>query len=196
MQRRSRKEKHRADHALSLAMSTALIIIAQQGFQDQEYAGTRKGLEEGGYAITVASTAVGVCTGKFGGKEQASLSLKDVDVSNFEKIAFIGGPGAAALADDTEAKRIARDAVSQGKILGAICIAATILARAGVLKGKKATVWDPSTSSGQAAPPTPSQVLQECGAIYTGEDVTVDGKIVTGNGPGAAEKFGKVLAEL
>lgn len=169
-------------------MSTALIVIAQQGFQDQEYAGTRKGLEDAGYVITVASTQAGLCTGKFGGKEQASLALKDVDVSTFEKIAFIGGPGAAALADNEEAKRIARDAVSQGKILGAICIAPTILARAGVLKGKRATVWD---SGGEQV-----SLLEEEGAVYTGEDVTVDGKIVTGNGPAAAEEFGKVLAGL
>ncbi|MEK7136703.1 MAG: DJ-1/PfpI family protein, partial [Patescibacteria group bacterium] len=81
-------------------------------------------------------------------------------------------------------------------MLGAICIAPTILARAGVLRGKKATVWDPSTGSGQVALPTPSQVLRECGAQYTGEAVTVDGKIVTANGPAAAEEFGRRLASI
>lgn len=169
-------------------MKRVLIIIAQQGFQDIEYAGTRKGLEEEGYEITVASTEAGTCVGKFGKEEQAEVSLKDVDVSEFDKVAFIGGPGAAALADDEDAKRIARETVQAGKVLGAICIAPTILARAGVLKGKRATVWD---SGGEQA-----AVLQEENATYTGEDVTVDGKIVTANGPPAAEKFGKTLAAL
>ena len=185
------------------AMPSALLIIAPEGFQDQEYAGTRKGLEDARYAITVASTRVGTCTGKFGGKQEATVALKGVDISSFDKVAFIGGPGAAALADNEDAKQIARETVAQGKILGAICIAPLILARAGVLKGKHATVWDPSTRSasglarsGQVAPPTPSQILQEEGATYTGKDVTVDGKIVTGNGPATAEKFGKVLAGL
>ena len=187
-------------------MKNVLIIIAPQGYQDQEYAGTRSGLENAGYAITVASTKKGTCTGKFGGSEEATLAFGDIDVSQFAKVAFIGGPGAAPLAQNEDAKRIARETVAQGKILGAICIAPTILARAGVLKGKRVTVWDPSTPqpirrnelgrSGQAVEPSPSQILQEEGAIYTGEDVTVDGKIVTANGPAAAEKFGRVLAEL
>jgi protease I len=165
-----------------------LIILAQHGYQDQEYAGTRKGLEEAGYAVTVASTEVGTCTGKFGGKVEATVALRNVEVTPFDKVAFIGGPGAAALADDEDAQQIARETVKQGKGLGAICIAPTILARAGVLKGKKATVWD--NAGVQAA------LLWEEGAEYTGEDVTVDRKIVTANGPAAAEEFGRTLASL
>ena len=34
------------------------------------------------------------------------------------------------------------------------------------------------------------------GAIYTGNSVEVDGKIVTGNGPTAAKEFGEKIAEL
>ena len=169
-------------------MKGALLIIAAQGYQDHEYAGTRAGLEAAGHRITVASTAVGMCTGRFGGKEEATVALPDVDVSPFEKVAFIGGPGAAALADDDDAQRVACDTVAAGKVLGAICIAPTILARAGVLRGKRATVWD---SGGEQV-----AILERGGAKYTGEDVTVDGKIVTGDGPAAAVKFGETLATL
>jgi len=169
-------------------MKRALIIIAQQGYQDKEYAEMRSGLESGGYEIIVASIEAGKCAGKFGGLEVAEVALRDVDVSLFDKVAFIGGPGAVALADDEDAKRIARDTLKFGKKLGAICIAPTILARAGVLKGKRATVWD---SGGAQA-----QLLQSEGATYTGESVTVDGDIVTANGPQAAEEFGRVFASL
>jgi protease I len=169
-------------------MPNALIILAQSGYQDHEYAGTRSGLESAGYAITIGSSAVGTCTGKGGSSEEATIALSDVDVSTFDKVAFVGGPGAAAFIDDSDAHRIARDTVSQGKILGAICIAPTILARAGVLKHKKATVWD---SGGEQA-----ALLEGEGAYYTGESVTVDGNIVTANGPPAAEEFGQVLAAL
>jgi len=169
-------------------MKRALIIIAQQGFQDKEYEGTRAGLESAGYEITVASTEAGECVGKFGSLNVAKVALRDVDVSLFDKVAFIGGPGAAALADNEDAKRIARDTIKLGKKLGAICIAPIILARAGVLKNKKATVWD--SGGDQAA------LLESEGASYTGEAVTVDGDIVTANGPPAAEEFGRVLAAL
>jgi len=172
----------------TINMPSVLLIIANVDFQDHEYEGTRKGLESAGYDITVASTEVGTCTGKYGATQEATVVLKDVDVSRYDKVAFIGGPGAAVLMDNTDAHRIARETIEQGKKLGAICIAPTILARAGVLKGKRATVWD---SGGEQA-----AVLTEEGAEYTGEDVTVDGDIVTANGPPAAEEFGETLARL
>jgi len=167
---------------------SALIIIAHSDFQDHEYKGTREGLEVADYSITVASTEVGTCTGKYGATEEATVKLSDVDVSRYDKVAFIGGPGAAALMDNADAHRIARETIKQGKKLGAICIAPTILARAGVLKGKRATVWD---SGGEQA-----AILESEGASYTGEDVTVDGDIVTANGPPAAKEFGIRLANL
>ena len=169
-------------------MNRVLIILAQQGYQDKEYAGTRNGLESAGYEIMIASTEAGECLGKFGGSALVDLALRDVDIKEFDIIAFIGGPGAAALAQDEDAKRIARDALAHGKKLGAICIAPTILARAGVLKGKRATVWD---NGGVQA-----KLLQSEGATYTGESVTRDGDIVTANGPEVAEEFGQLLAAL
>lgn len=164
----------------------ALVIIAQSGYQDIEYAGTRKGLDSADYDVTVASTEEGVCHGKLGGSEDATIALRDVKAADYDIVAFIGGPGATPLADNREAQRIAREAVDQGKRLGAICIAPTILAKAGVLQGKKATVWD---SGGVQA-----QLLTSCGATYTEQAVTVDGLIITANGPAAAEEFGKRLA--
>lgn len=169
-------------------MQAALVIIAKEGFQDTEYEGTIDGLRAAGYEVRLASTEAGDCVGKFGGIVTADLAMRDVNVDDFDRVAFIGGPGARVLKDDEDAKRIARETVSKNKVLGAICIAPTILARAGVLKGKRATVWNEDGEQ--------SKLLDEEGATYTGEDVTIDGLIVTGNGPAAAEEFGRTLAGL
>ncbi len=168
-------------------MRTALIILAQQGFQDLEYAGTRKGLEDAGFGIDIGSKAKGPCTGKFSADVHASIALKDVVVEDYDRIAFIGGPGAFAYASDADALKIANDTARAGIPLGAICIAPTILAKARVLEGKKATTWD----DGQR---TQIEFLEKMGATYTGDTVTVDGLIVTGNGPEAAEEFGKAFS--
>ncbi|MDP7477445.1 MAG: DJ-1/PfpI family protein, partial [Candidatus Peribacteraceae bacterium] len=130
----------------------------------------------------------GTCAGTLGGSEEATVSLGDVKVSNYDRIAFVGGPGAAAYASDSDALRIANEAYRADMPLGAICIAPTILAKAQVLSGKRATVWN---EDGQQ-----SEVLETYGATFTGDTVTVDGNIVTGNGPAAAEEFGKTLAML
>jgi len=169
-------------------MKNVLIVIAKEGYQDVELAGTRKGLDDAGFSITVASTEAGPCTGKFGGSINAEIALRDVVVSRFDRIAFIGGPGAAKLVQDFDALNVARVAAKADMIVGAICIAPTILAAAGVLRGKRATVHD---TDGEQ-----ERFITKHGATYTGEPVTVDGKIVTANGPDAAEEFGRMLASL
>lgn len=175
-------------------MKPVLLVLAQTGYQDHELQGTRAALLAAGFSVRIASKEAGACTGKFGGTETADLAMRDADVLEYACVAFIGGPGMAAYADDEEACYLAQATAMHGVLLGAICIAPLVLARAGVLAGGKATVWDPSTGSGQV--PTvggPIGVLQECGAIYTGEDVTTDGLIVTANGPKAATVFGEAL---
>lgn len=164
----------------------ALLIIAQQGFQDVELNGTRDGLVDAGFDVILASTEAGTCVGKFGAEEEAAVTLKNVNVQDYDRIAFIGGPGAATLWQNADAKRIAQDTVKAGKPLGAICIAPKILAAAEVLVGKKATVWN--EDGDQAG----FMALHD--VEYTGEPVTVDGLIVTGNGPGAAIEFGRTFA--
>lgn len=167
-------------------MRSCLLVIAKEGYQDKELEGTRRGLEEGGFSLMLASTEIGPCTGKFGGTEEATIALRDVDVSAYDRIAFIGGPGAKALREDEDALRVAREACAKGMIVGAICIAPTILAAAGALKGKRATVWNEDGEQ--------SGYIEGHGASYTGQPVTVDGTIVTGDGPASAEAFGKALA--
>jgi protease I len=39
-------------------------------------------------------------------------------------------------------------------------------------------------------------LLEKKGVKYTGRNVEVDGKIVTANGPEAAEEFGKAILKL
>jgi len=58
------------------------------------------------------------------------------------------------------------------------------LANAGLLKGRKATIWKDAVAD-----------FKTKGVVYTGKAVETDGKIITGSGPEAAEAFGKALAE-
>ena len=170
-------------------MKPALIIIAPVGYQDVELDGTRKGLVAGGYDIVIASSVTGMCHGKFGGTETATIALHDVNVNGYDRLAFIGGPGASALVHDIGALNVARMAVKASIPLGAICVAPMILATAGVLSGKHATVFDDGTK-------TQINFIEQHGATFTDETVTVDGKIVTGNWPKAAEEFGRALNSL
>ncbi|MBU4511715.1 DJ-1/PfpI family protein [Patescibacteria group bacterium] len=166
-----------------------LIIIAHQDYQDVEY-GTPKGIFEGaGAKVTTASSEASPAQGKLGGTAQVDVVLQDVSAADFDAVIFVGGAGAVNYVGDPEASRIASEAIDQDKILGAICIAPTILAKAGVLQGKKATVWHASLEDDSI------KQLQAGGAEFVEQDVVVDGNIITANGPGAAEEFGQKIVK-
>ena len=167
----------------------AVLIIAFRGFQDQEYANTKDSLEKNGIEVITASSSKGEAEGKFGEKIKIEKTIEEINVDDFNAIVFIGGPGAQEYIDNKTAHKIAKEATEKGKILAAICIAPEILAKAGVLTDKKATVWSSSIDL------EPIKLLEENKAIYSEEDVVVDGKIITANGPMAAKKFGEKIVE-
>jgi protease I len=159
-----------------------LLVIAPVDFQDVEYRGTRQMLEEGGYEVVVASRSVEPCKGMDGLEVTPDVSLQEVQVGDYAAVAFIGGGGAAVYFDDPAALEIARGAYEEGLTVGAICIAPVILARAGILEGKKATVFA-----------SEAEELEKAGAVYTGAEVETDGKVVTAAGPQACYEFGRAL---
>ena len=169
-------------------MAKALIVIAQNGYQDVELKGTRDGLIEAGFEVELCSKEARECMGKFEGKEQAVVAMRDADVSRYDRFAFIGGPGAKELREDDEALDLARRIAKTGKVFGAICIAPTILAAAGVLDGKEAAVWNEDGDQGI--------YVEQFGVFFTGEHITIDGNIITADGPEVAVDFGKKLAAL
>ena len=163
-------------------MNKILFIVAQDGFRDEELAEPKKVLEDAGCRVEVASIVKKPALGSLGAKIMPDLTVREANPADYEYVVIIGGSGAPQLADYPEVLDILRKA----KNLAAICIAPIILAKAGLLKGKKATVFETEESL---------RILKEGGAIYLQEDVVVDGKLITANGPQAAEKFGRRLLE-
>jgi protease I len=163
-------------------MRSVLMVIAPQIFRDEEYVGPKAVLEDCGVSIVTASTRTGPCTGKLGTVVEATIAVQDCVASDYDAVVFVGGGGAEILFDDIYAHRLARDAYAAGKVVAAICIAPSILARTGLLKGIRATAF--ASRQGD---------LVGNGAIWTGEEVTIDGRIVTANGPGAARAFGEAV---
>lgn len=159
-------------------MAKILMVTAPNNFRDEELFIPKEKFENAGHEVVIASNKVGVCKGTLSGEISSDMLLKDVNVDDFQAVVFVGGTGSDVFFNDENALKIAREADKKGKVLSAICIAPMVLANAGVLTGKKATVW-----SGE------SENLKSKSVIYTGESVTVDGKIITGNGPASAELF-------
>ena len=160
-----------------------VLVIAERQFRDEEYLVPKMILSEAGLEVVTASTTTEQAVGKLGAKVRPDLLVSQIKVADYEGLIFVGGGGAEQYFDDGVVHALANGFAQAGKVVAAICIAPVILARAGLLSGKRATVWV------DGAPE-----LTKAGALYTGKNVERDGRIITGNGPEAAEAFSQEIA--
>ena len=123
-----------------MSMGKIVLIIAPERFRDEELFVTRKELVRAGHLTVIASTRKGDCPGSRGGTARATELLADVDPEAYDAVVFVGGGGSKVYFDDPAAQALARAMHKRRKVVAAICLAPVILANAGVLKGKKATV--------------------------------------------------------
>lgn len=165
-------------------MANILIIIPPERFRDEELFLPLEEFKKADHLVVIASTRIGSCPGSRGGYAEAQIALNDVKSAQFDAVVFIGGGGATLLFDNPQAHAIAREMSANQRIVAAICLAPVILARAGILKGKNATV------SGQKA-----AEIESFGANYTEPGVTVDANCITANAPKASRLFGQKICE-
>jgi len=165
-----------------------LIVIAPERFRDEELAEPKRALEAAGHIVTVTSTRSGQATGMLGTPVAVASSIALLAAADFAALVIAGGAGAPwHLWDNEPLRSLVRAMHAAGKPIGAICLASPVLARAGVLTGKRATTF-----------PDPRAIieLKRGGAIFVDEPVVLDGTIVTGSGPEAAAGFGAALVHL
>lgn len=160
-----------------------LMVIAPKNFKDEEYFIPKEIFEDNGIQVTTTSSNERA-TSVYGKDVKVDLLLNDAD-TNYDAVVFIGGPGATVYYNDTKAINLAKSFYREAKVVSAICLAPVILANAGLLTGREATVFTSEASK-----------LTARKAIYTGNKVTADGLIITANGPSAAKEFANKIVEV
>jgi protease I len=163
---------------------TVLLIIAFNQFRDEEYAIPKEIFTNASIMVTTASSQLGIATGKLGLKTKVDITLDQIEVKKYDAVLFIGGPGSFAYYDNPLCHKIAQAAVKAEKILGGICAAPGILAKAGVLKGKKATMF------------ADTGVMAENGATFINQGVVTDGTIITATGPETAKAWSETILKV
>jgi len=166
------------------------MIIAPDNFRDEELFVTKNILEKAGFQVEVAAKKKGLIKGVMGGQIQVEKDFKELNLTNYQALVFIGGPGTRQYFTDQQVLNIAQKAAQQQMLLAAICIAPVILGNAGLLVSKKATVWSSTEDQSYI-----DKIVQNGQAIYTQENVVVDDLIITANGPAAAPQFARAITK-
>ena len=134
---------------------------------------------------TVSINETTLVTGTHGIKVHADITLSEME-EEFEGIMLPGGlPGATNLYDDERVINLLYSFAAENKITAAICAAPMVLDKAGLLENRSFTMY-------------PAEDLYK----YLRDNkrpqsdlVVVDGKVITGKGPGATFKFAAAIAE-
>ena len=161
-----------------------LMIIASHDFRDEEFLVPKHKFEEKGYQVTVASSSLNPSKGILGAVVKPDCLLQNVAVEDFDAVVYVGGHGASEYWEDPVAHQLAQKAAATQKLVSAICVAPVTLANAGLLNGKKATVWVSEVAK-----------IKQKGASVVKGQVVEDGKIITANGPGAAQEFAEKIIQ-
>jgi protease I len=115
-------------------------------------------------------------------------TIDEVNAKDYDAIVIVGGIGSKEyLWDNTDLQELVKEFYNDGKVVSAICLSPVVLARAGVLKDKEATVY---------AAKEAIKELEKHGAIYVDEGVVVDGNVVTAKNPNHAKNFGLQIVKL
>ncbi|KIP58756.1 thiamine biosynthesis protein ThiJ [Prevotella pectinovora] len=115
---------------------------------------------------------------------KADLKFEDAKLEDADLLMLPGGlPGATNLNDHEGVRNAVLSQYEKGKLVAAICAAPMVFGSLGIVKGRRATCY-----------PGFEKYLD--GAEYTHELCTVDGNVVTGEGPAATFPYAYTLLEM
>lgn len=131
-------------------------------------------LRRGGVEIeTVSITGSEFVEMSHGVIMKCDTTIEEANLEEADMLLLPGGlPGSTNLLEHEVVRQAFLAHAAKGKRYGAICAAPMVLGDLGLLKGKKATCY-----------PGFEKYLE--GAEYTHELVTIDGNVITGEGPAA-----------
>ncbi|HEY92739.1 MAG TPA: DJ-1/PfpI family protein [Dehalococcoidia bacterium] len=161
-----------------------VVVPLAEGFEEIEFSTIVDILRRAGIDVAVTGLKEGIIDGAHGIGLAPDTLIDKVSADNFDVIVLVGGnPGFVNLGKSEKVLKLVKEMFDRDKYVTAICGAPSVLAKAGVIQGKKATVF-------------PGMEGTLTGAQYRDERVVVDGKVITSQGPGTAMEFAIKLVEV
>lgn len=160
-----------------------IYMYLAEGFEETEAVATLDVLRRAGIETqTVGVTGMNV-TGSHGITISCDTTPEDAArAANAEAVILPGGmPGTLNLEASDAVKDMLKYCAVNSRIIAAICAAPSILGHMGLLSGRRATCF-------------PGFEKELNCSLYTGDQVTEDGSIITSNGAGSAFLFGEAIA--
>lgn len=164
---------------------TRIVILAADGYEDQELSEPLDYFVERGAQVMVAGLEPGTATGKRGEhRVEVDAPVADLDPDDFDVLIIPGGKAPEKLRMNDDVLRFTRQFFREDKLVGAICHAGQVLISADLVEGRRVTSW-----------PGIRDDLIAAGATWEDREVTVDEHLVTSRKPDDLPAFNRTLFE-
>ena len=160
-----------------------LLVPLAEGFEEIEAIAVIDLLRRGGVEVVTASPGANPVKGSHNIPVTADTVLGH-SIKYSSIVLPGGGLGTQNLINDQRVLDLVRVISSSNCLTAAICAAPSVLAEAGIMRGKRFTCY-----------PGFETAISDHGGIYTGGSVVKDGHIITAKGAGCAVQFALALLE-
>jgi len=157
------------------------LVILADNFEEIEAFTVIDVLRRAGIDVTVAGLVSTVVVGAHGVRTIADKRLGEINTDKFDAMVLPGGPAYKAFLNSQAVINLLKDFDKKKKFIGAICASPSVLAKAGILDERIATIY-PGMEGDIKKP--------------RNEKVVIDGHIITSRSPGTAIEFSLKLAEI
>ena len=167
-------------------VSTVLVVVPARDYAETTLRYARSAL----FNVHVDTRSVsteeqGLIQGALQDEFQVDGPLVGETMEPYSGVVFVGCERESAFLDHGDVQRLAREAAEADKLIGAWGNSIAILARAGVVKGRRIT-----------GHPDVADEVRRAGGKYTGHQLECDDRLVTCFDEAVGIRFGKSLAQV
>ena len=166
-----------------------VAIITENGFEEVELTSPKKALEDAGATVHIVSPQKDKVKAwnhdHWSIELPVDVNIDDADPNNYDALVVPGGvlnPDKMRLNEDCV--NFAKDFLTSGKPVAAICHGPQLLIETGLLQGRNMTSY-----------PSVRTDLENAGVIWEDKEVIVDHGLVTSRSPKDLEAFNKKMLE-
>ena len=156
------------------------MVPLADGFEEIEAFTVVDVLRRAGLEVETVGVIGSIIKGSNGVRLMADKRFMEINPESYDAIVLPGGPGYKTLARTGKLIEMLKDFNARKKVIGAICAAPLVLAQAGLLDEKRATIY----------PGLERQI-----SYPRGNKVVIDENIITSQGPGTAMDFALALVK-
>jgi protease I len=150
-------------------MKKKAIIVVGPAVEDTEFAYPYYRLQEDGFSVDVASNGAIPIIAKHGLPITCNIDIKNISSTDYDLLIIPGGlESPDRLRQIPELLKFIKNFNDEGKVIASVCHGPWVLISAGIVKGKKMTIYKGCKDD-----------LINAGAIYEDVEVVSDKNIVT-----------------